>query len=96
MRAKINIKKLFIKKGRRSCAGACPIALGLLARFKKAYQVSATPFDLEVKFRKNTGLKNLVAQTPKSGRDFIWQFDNRGRSAVKPFSFVARFRPATA
>lgn len=86
----IKVKAIDIKKGKRSCKGACPIAKALLRAFPTATKVAVDGIDMAVYFR---GGKTLRADMPRRAGTFVYRFDVEGRDAVKPISFVAKFVP---
>lgn len=82
IRVKIEVTELDINKGRRNNDRRCPIA--------RAFRRAVGRRDVRVSYNSiHIGLKAVYWPT-LSAMTFINKFDFNGRTAVKPFSFVAK------
>jgi len=85
-RMKVTVTQKDINAGSRGSCERCPIARAV----KKLFPVQKVTVsdNIEV-YSANIGGPSKVFELSRSADRFIQRFDNKGRKAVKPFSFYA-------
>lgn len=91
-RIKINVTRQDIKIGYPGASASCPIALATKRAIKDAEGIHITTLGTFKIARDGISYNFYSFKLPEKAGRFIDKFDDKGKEAVKPFSFIANIK----